>query len=962
MPVTSTRIRLASAWAILLAVVFTIVLSQAPGAEAQGEGVFTLNLNKYEVVEGEAFDVVILRTGGATLAQDVTVTVQLCTTDPLIPGCHQSGIAGVDFPEATVTQQVVFPAGSNLPSQTVRFQSLNRSRIYNTVCGDGVAIPPTAAFPAPEDCTLTTSVVIQSVTHGSIGTPDWSPLLIRGRGAPIVTNIFPHSGAPGSQVQIHGANFSGISINGETVAVDRVEFRPKTGGAATNAPAFNVTSPNLMTATVPAGLVDAAGEPEPDFAATYDVVVVSTLVGVVPAQFGESLEVPEDEFVNTTGRTVNGLSKRTGPTTGGTELRVFGTNFVASDCTGNGTESRVTFEAAAVASADCTFITSNELLIITPPAPLGFSGVTNVRVGATPAELFPTPPDPLSPATVDNEFTYAGAPKITSINPAFGPTSGGTTVEIIGTGFTTIPGTVNAVAFGGTPAASFIVHSDTRITAVSPPLISDVDTPVQIRVTHPGTGTSPVTTAATFTYVVGPLIQGLNPSSGPPQGGTLVTISGNGFSPGATVTFGGVPAPFVNVESQNQIRVTSPAGSGTVDVVVTVGGKSSPSTAQSKFQYAAATITAVKPNAGPTAGGTFVTIEGTNFQVGTKVRFGTLVVDATFVTPLMITAVSPGPAAAGIVDVIVETPSGNSPVSDDAKFTYTDGPIVSSLNPASGPTVGGTIVIISGSNFVEGATVVFGGTPAVAASFNAGTGQITALSPAAAAAGPAQVRVTTPAGISPVTDAAEFTYGAAKPVITAITPNSGTVFGGETVVISGVGFLGTVCPGGILFGTSVVQQCTVINDTTIQVTTPPGQSGPTVVVVTTPNGTSEIVENFTYTKTGSGTTPPPAGGGGDGPSQPPTGEQVSYLLYPGWNTVFWRGPNEAPINAALVDGAGNSLVGIVVEIHLLDTDTQTYLIYAPGRGMFEFGFLKKDTVYWFLVAGDDAVTLVTTDN
>jgi hypothetical protein len=337
-----------------------------------------------------------------------------------------------------------------------------------------------------------------------------------------------------------------------------------------------------------------------------------------------------------------------------------------------------------------------------------------------------------------------------------------------------------------------------------------------------------------------------------------------------------------------------------------------------------------------------------------------MVVDATFVTPLMITATSPGPQAPGQVDVIVETPSGNSAPNEDSVFTYTDGPIISALNPASGPTTGGTIVIISGSNFATGATVSFGGVAALAASFNSGTGQVTALSPAAAAPGPVDVRVTTPAGTSPITDAAKFTYGAAKPVITAITPNSGSVFGGTVVTISGVGFLGTVCPGGILFGTQVVQACTVINDTTIQLTTPASQSGPTVVVITNPNGTSDIKELFTYTTTGGGTTPPPAGGGGGTP-QPPTGEQVSYLLYPGWNLVPWRGPNDIAISAALVDGAGNSLVPFVTEIHQLDPDTSSYLIYAPGKGMFEFGFLKRDVVYWFMVEATSTITLVTVD-
>ena len=278
MHVSRARARLSLAWAVLVAILGVAIFANASNAGAVGEGQFTLHLNKYEVVEGEAFDVTVVRSNGATLAQDVTVTLKLCaTTDPpFIPGCNQALIDNVDFPTATLTMTAVFAAGTNETQKTVRFQSLNRSRIYNTFCGDGVAIPPTVAFPTPTDCTLTTAVVIHSVDFGSIGTPDWAPLLIRGRGAPIVNDIFPHSGLAGSQLQIHGANFEGININGIDVVVDHVEFRPLDGSAKVDSFVFNVNSPTHMTVTVPA-LPDDAAAIFDDFFATFDVVVISRL-------------------------------------------------------------------------------------------------------------------------------------------------------------------------------------------------------------------------------------------------------------------------------------------------------------------------------------------------------------------------------------------------------------------------------------------------------------------------------------------------------------------------------------------------------------------------------------------------------------------------------------------------------------------------------------------------------------
>jgi hypothetical protein len=84
------------------------------------------------------------------------------------------------------------------------------------------------------------------------------------------------------------------------------------------------------------------------------------------------------------------------------------------------------------------------------------------------------------------------APTVTSISPTSGPTAGGTTVTITGTGFTG----ATAVSFGGTAAASFSFVSDTSMTAVSPAGTGTVD----VTVTGPG-GTSATSSADQFTYL-----------------------------------------------------------------------------------------------------------------------------------------------------------------------------------------------------------------------------------------------------------------------------------------------------------------------------------------------------------------------------------------------------------------------------------------------------------------------------
>jgi len=78
-----------------------------------------------------------------------------------------------------------------------------------------------------------------------------------------------------------------------------------------------------------------------------------------------------------------------------------------------------------------------------------------------------------------------------SVSPASGPTSGGTAIEILGSGFTG----ASTVAVGGTPATNVVVTSSTRITAVTPPGAAG---PTDVAVT---TGSVLAMKSAGFTYV-----------------------------------------------------------------------------------------------------------------------------------------------------------------------------------------------------------------------------------------------------------------------------------------------------------------------------------------------------------------------------------------------------------------------------------------------------------------------------
>jgi hypothetical protein len=89
----------------------------------------------------------------------------------------------------------------------------------------------------------------------------------------------------------------------------------------------------------------------------------------------------------------------------------------------------------------------------------------------------------------------------------------------------------------------------------------------------------------------GPQVTGVTPGAGTTVGGTLVTISGSGFSgAGATVTIGGAPATNVAVVTDSAITASTPQhASGSADVMVSVGGKTA--TLPNGYSYAAAAQT-----------------------------------------------------------------------------------------------------------------------------------------------------------------------------------------------------------------------------------------------------------------------------------------------------------------------------------------------------------------------------------
>ena len=172
----------------------------------------------------------------------------------------------------------------------------------------------------------------------------------------------------------------------------------------------------------------------------------------------------------------------------------------------------------------------------------------------------------------------AARPVITAISPPDGSVTGGEKITITGTGFF-VRGApdVAAVQIGSAviPARRLRVPDATTITLAVPPAAQarpplapapqDGAGPADVIVTLRGDRSSRPGPASMFEYVdttgrgTVPSVTGVVPYAGPRAAPGPVTILGSGFTGATSVTFGGVRAAHLTVDSPYRITVTPPA-------------------------------------------------------------------------------------------------------------------------------------------------------------------------------------------------------------------------------------------------------------------------------------------------------------------------------------------------------------------------------------------------------------------
>ncbi len=260
------------------------------------------------------------------------------------------------------------------------------------------------------------------------------------------------------------------------------------------------------------------------------------------------------------------------------------------------------------------------------------------------------------------------------------------------------------------------------------------------------------------TYAGGWNVNGGTSASSPFVAGVWGLSSSYARSLGAEAFYAGAASLFDVTEGNN--GTCTPPSEDALLCTAEIGydGPTGNGTPDGPFRIVPS-VTSVTPESGPEAGGTSVTVTGTQLKGVKAVKFGS--VEATSFKVSSGTSVkATAPAhAAGTVDVTVTSAEGTSPTTSADHFTYVAKPAVTNVQPNVGAASGGTTVMITGTGFTSASGVKFGQSKATSYTVLSGT-WISAVSPAGK--GTVDVTVGTPGGTSATGSADQFAYRSGK--------------------------------------------------------------------------------------------------------------------------------------------------------------------------------------------------------
>lgn len=505
-----------------------------------------------------------------------------------------------------------------------------------------------------------------------------------------------------------------------------------------------------------------------------------------------------------------------GPLAGGNRIEITGVNFGQTM-----PEVRIGSRAAVVLQFD------DEHIFCTVPA------LAYTTVPAAPVAVGVTVSNAVASDTLAGAYRYMPL-ALTSIEPSAGPLAGGGQVRIFGDGMAQGA----QVLFGGRAAVvnSVDTSAGTSLVAVVPAgaQVGAVDVTVRLP------DGQQRTLASGYTYTAGlPSIFSVAPDSGSANGGTTVIIDGQNFVAVESVLFGVIEALSVNVVSATRIEAVTPPGEGVVDLIVrTAAGQA---VAQYEYIGVQLALEIFQPRRGTFLGGTSVTFTGRGFEPGVQVFFGGVPAASVQVrSSTEMLAVTP--AGLGQVQVTASF-AGQTPVTAPAVFTYEDSAaVITDMTPKTGPSTGGTTVLVTGDFFIPETMVFFGGVPATHVSFSSQM-QLNVTVPSGT--GEVSVAVENP-GTARSTASFKYTYETVVLQVAGIAPASGSRFGDTTVRVTGAGFHAQTQ---VFFGGVAVaaDRITVVSAAAIDVRTPAHAPGAVAVALKNPDSAMVTApQSFTF--------------------------------------------------------------------------------------------------------------------
>ena len=846
----------------------------------------------------------------------------------------------------TIDVTVTTPGGTSTTSSADKFEYVSSvATAFVTNQSSGTVTPISTATN-----TASSSITVGTNPEGIAITPNGTTAYVANNGSGTVTLFNTAIGFTGSPITV-GTNPIDIAItpNGATAYV--VNYSSST-----------VTPINTST--------NVAGSPITVATQPYAIAITPNGAAAYVVSYGSGTVTPISTATNTAGSPIT-----VGATPEGIAITPNGATAYVTNY-GSGTVTPINTSTNA-AGAPITVGTNPEGIAITPNGATAYvvnngSGTvtpintaTNtagspITVGSGPSDIAITPngatayvtnnvsgtvtPINISTNTAGSPITVGSGPigiaisftpppplpTVTAVDPAIGSTSGGDTIDIVGSNFVNGGTTVD---FGTAAATSVTVNSATQLTAVSP---SGLAVQVDMTVTTAG-GTSTPGSADKFTYVSGAatayvanhtsgnvsVINATTNTAGSPitvgSGPTDIAITPNGATAYVTNVGSGTVTPINTATNTAGSPIT--VGSGPSDIAITPNGATAYVTNNGSGTVTpinTATNTAGSPiTVGSSPVGIAITPDGatayvTNAGSGTVTPINTATNTAG--SPITVGATPEGIAITPNGATAYVTNNGSGTVTPISIATNTAGtaitvgtgpygiaiaytplpppPTVTAVDAAIGSTSGGDTIDLVGSNFVNGGTAVnFGTAVATSVTVDSAT-QLTAVSPSGFA-GSVDVTVTTSVGTSPTSSADKFLY--VSTAATAYVTNSGTT---------------TVTP---------INTSTNVASAPITVGT-----GPEYVAVTPNGATAYVVNNSANTVTPINTatntpgTPIAVGSGPEGIAITPNGA-TAYVVNSVSNSV-------TPINIATnTAGAPIAVGSLPTTISITPDGTTAYV-------------------------------------